>query len=325
MCFALAVSLLGEVAAAQTILPLTVDLANDPLKSTVPVSTGVALSIRITNMAPSIRKDGLYEVVVARETIPIPAFDLPEAKKAPMALAADDPCDVARSAIADLYAAPNETAAEKKARELRKKVADCAALEGEARDALATMTFDVAAPAITLRPGELIRVTVRRPEDKDVRTWEKVFTTGDAGTWLQSYGFAFIPNRDDQFFSKVEDDGKTFTITEKTDHHGMDFAPSIFFTWLPAPRESQTLNFGVTGGLGFDFKAPTVFLGGSAMWAQNVQLVAGVVMHQQRRLRGEFVAGQTVKESLDLDQLTDKTYRPNFFVGLALRLGKSPF
>ncbi len=81
----------------------------------------------------------------------------------------------------------------------------------------------------------------------------------------------------------------------------------------------------MTGGLGYDLSAPTVFLGASVLYRTNLQVVAGVVMNRQRRLRGEYQAGDVLKESLDLDQLTEKTYRPNVFFGVALRLGKSPF
>jgi len=309
--------------------PLTVDLAHDDPNTELPVSAGVPFFVRINNMAPSLRNTGAYEVTIKLEHIPIPPLDIPEPKpedKKGIEAKAVDPCAPAQKALVALSTAEDEAKAFEAAVNLRKLLKKCPLVAKEAAPYLAAMTEDVTAPSVTLKPGELLRVTVKRPDGDKTRTWERVFSTGESGKWLQSYGFMFIPNRDDEFFSKPQDDGKTFTITQKDDRHGLDFAPSIFFTWLPASKEgSDCPVLGVTGGLGFDLKAPTVFLGPTLMYRQNLQLVAGVVMHQQRRLRGEFATGQTVKESLDLDQLTDKTYRPNFFIGLALRLGKSPF
>jgi hypothetical protein len=66
----------------------------------------------------------------------------------------------------------------------------------------------------------------------------------------------------------------------------MDFVPAIFFTWLPRKWENRSWAFSPVGGLGFDVSSPVVFVGGAAMFNQNLSFLAGGVFHQQKRLDG---------------------------------------
>jgi len=48
-------------------------------------------------------------------------------------------------------------------------------------------------------------------------------------------------------------------------------------------------------------------------------------MHQEKRIRGEYVDKQPVTENIASDQLTKKVYRPNLFFGISDCFGASPF
>jgi hypothetical protein len=58
---------------------------------------------------------------------------------------------------------------------------------------------------------------------------------------------------------------------------------------------------------------------------QNISLVAGLVIHKQRRLNGMYSRNQEIGENLTGDQLTEQTYKPNVFFGLSFRFSSNPF
>jgi len=181
-----------------------------------------------------------------------------------------------------------------------------------------------------LRENQTLTVTIERGTDKNLRVWKRVYNAPASKGFRVSYGFNFIPNGDHEFFAKTNPAPSPtpstptppYTLTEKTQTKSLDFAPSIFFSY---PLSDAPLAFAIAAGLGFDFSTPVVFFGPSMIINQNIQLVAGVVMHQQERLRGEYTNGQSLNENLTNDQLTQKTYRPNAFVGLAFRFDSNPF
>jgi hypothetical protein len=156
--------------------------------------------------------------------------------------------------------------------------------------------------------------------------------------WLTFYGFNFASSGNQDYFSKTNTgtNPTTYTITRKTSTHGSAFSPSVYFIRIPGDDgfndwakivgwRSGDLMGGLTAGVGFDFDKPTLFLGYGFGWGYNVMLTAGVVMHKEDRLNGQYAAGQVVAENLTSDQLIDSTYKPRAYVGLAFRFGSNPF
>ena len=171
-----------------------------------------------------------------------------------------------------------------------------------------------------LNVGQELVVTVERQG----RTWEFILSTGARGEWRTFYGFNFMPNGDEDYFTAQDpSDPTSFTITRKADREELDFAPSVIFSWKPASQVGKTWGHGLAMGLGFDLNNPIVFGGYGATYNENVTLTAGLVFHKQLRLDGRFEEGQTISENLDSNNLTIETYALNYYVGIGFRFGGS--
>jgi len=178
----------------------------------------------------------------------------------------------------------------------------------------------------SLGNGQELKIAVRRGSGDNAKSWTYTFSTPERGHWFSSYGFVFVPNRDERYFSlaKEGESGK-FTIARKADRLTADFAPSMFFSWLPRKKEGSDWSFSWSAGLGFDQSNPIVFLGPMWTYNQNISLVGGLVLHKQKRLNGIYLKGENVSENLTEEQLSEQTYRPNLFLGLSFRFSSNPF
>jgi hypothetical protein len=306
--------------------PLTVDLAGE-VTQTWEIDPGT-YSLEITNRIPG----KAYIAVANVRNIPIPALPNPFAEAplpAPDEKKPKDPCAALQAALQDIYSPKSEESGVPLA-VLKLQAASGAAAAATCDPSLlkeserAKKATTVLMPRVyVLKAGQRLEVVVTRTEP--AKTWKVTFTTGPRGDWLTSYGFMFIPNRDQQFFSAPGTENDEFVITRKHDRNSLDFTPSVFFNFLRASDQEQSLVLGPTAGLGFDLEAPVVFAGGSLFYERNIALVVGAVIHQEKRLRGQYTSGQTIKENLSEDQLTEKTYRPGFFMGLSFRFSENIF
>lgn len=156
--------------------------------------------------------------------------------------------------------------------------------------------------------------------------------------WLTYYGFNFAKSRDDSYYSKSNagSNPASYTITAQANRQSDSFSPSVYLLRIPAEEgfkgfgslfgwHTSDVMGGVTAGLGFDFSNPTVFLGYGVGWGYNVMITGGVVMRQVTRLKGQYNVGDTITTNLTPDQFVDSTYKPQAFIGLAVRLGSNPF
>ena len=158
-----------------------------------------------------------------------------------------------------------------------------------------------------------------------MKEWKYVYKTPSRGKWVTSYGFSFITNvfdEEKEYFSKAND--TAFVITRKIGNKKLNFAPSVFFTWMPSKCLNENFSFNFTGGLGFDLEAPTVFLGGSVFYNQNLSLVLGLTAHQQHYLNGQYSPNEIINENLSKEQLHEKLYTINPFFSLTFRFKENP-
>jgi len=155
------------------------------------------------------------------------------------------------------------------------------------------------------------------------KTYNYIYKTERKGSWQTTFGFNFIHLRNnDTYFSKTVD--STFVIAEGTNQNKYDFYPTIMFTWYA--NNSDTINFGLSGGLGYDLeKSVSVFVGGSIIYNQNITITAGLAFHNQQRLNSAYQEGDLIKENLSFEQLHEDYIRLNPFLSIAFRLDKSPF
>jgi len=313
-----ALMFLSASAGAQEIeiLDLAALVPGSEIEQTVP--PGAVLRIKVVNRVPG----HSYTLRADVETIPIVELDFSAPGIRAVAANCDDVIAELLSGLAAAETEPEVAAAVQSARDQGATLCS-----DEERQALnqhieekTTHTFR----AVVLSLGERLVVQVSRIEGEQTLVWKTTYTTGPRGRWLTTYGVGFLPDQDDEFFAESLGNDQ-FEIREKEPAGGLDFVPAIFFTWLPRKWENRTWAFSPVGGLGFDVSSPVVFVGGSAIFNQNLSFLAGAVFHQQKRLDGQYQVGQIVGEALTPDQLAVEPYHVNFFFALAFRFGSNPF
>jgi hypothetical protein len=244
-----------------------------------------------------------------------------------------DACLPIKTATDDLLAAKSEVEVKDLAATLRAALLagtgcsdNLTALE-PARRALAATHLTTRVEV--LQRGQRLEVTVVRSDDNT--TWRRVYKAPPTGEFFSTYGFNFVHNDDELFFTQaVPDEQGKFQIARKQDRSGSDLVPSIFFAWMPEQAKPRLFNYGLTAGLGFDSSEPAVFLGGIATMRHNISLVAGAVARRVARLNGRYsqdAAGNypVIGTELSEDQLAERTYEPAAFIGIAFRFDSSPF
>lgn len=171
-----------------------------------------------------------------------------------------------------------------------------------------------------LQAGERLTVAVTRilPDGKDGAKWAYELSTGSRGSWQASWGIGLIPAKDEEYFTS-EGGESQFTIAKKNDHGGVDPAAAVFYTWRGEETRLKPVTHGPTVGLGLDKNNLMVFGGWNWTFQERVGVNVGVVFHQQKRLSGEYTEGQIVSENLTPDALEETVYKPNGFVGIAMR------
>jgi hypothetical protein len=331
-------------------VPLTVDLAAlEPGNAiTLPVTPGTHVLL-IEHMVPAAR----YNVQFAIESGTVEPLNLSQLQGVQGIRGLDEPalaptradsaataaaCNALRAAAAPLLqAAATTTEAEVRSAvatvEPMLRTTECSAESGhEWADALfrtvaarlgeTRRTYRIAG----LSGGDALVVRVVRLGTGTL--WTKRFSTPARGEWQTTYGFAF-PVTTWEFGSTpyvAEAAGdSTYVITEGANRHWLDFAPTIFFQWLPSSALRSDVVRGPTVGLGFDLQAPALFGGYGWTYNQNISLNVGVALHQQRVLLGRYEAGDTIRENLTPDQLHESLYRIAPFLAVSIRALSNPF
>jgi hypothetical protein len=317
----LAVLTTSSAFAAPSVLPIDLG-AIDPGTERVLATSPGEYTISILNRLPA----AAYDVEVAVSFVPIEPLEAPGARGA--GVAEDAACPELEAATQELLGATSEDLVAANVGAVNEHLDGCAAGEPAHRLALQAIasTREHLPYAYTLASNQRLAVTISRRDGAGRKVWTVVFQTAPRGRWFSSYGFVFVSNDDEQYFSKpTPGAADQFTITRKSDTQDYDFAPSLFYSWLPARREGKALSLGAAAGLGFDQTNPVVFAGPMLTYNQNISLLAGAVMRKRARLDGMYSPGQEVTEDLDEDQLTEESYHPGLFFGLSFRFGANPF
>ncbi len=283
--------------------------------------------VRILNRMPN----SIYEVSLDIETMDIDPLTLPSASRTTSRTGFCPDAETLLSQALDTARSEREVASE--IAKFRKAAVDenCDESVVAALEVIITTSTTRIVPrarAMAVQKGERLVVVVTRRDDdgNDEAVWKRIYSTGSRGEWRITYGFNFIPNEDETFFTEQSDtDPAVFIVTEDRDRREWDFAPSFFFTWLPNSKRNRTWHWGPTAGLGFDLDDPIVFAGLGGTFNENVMLTGGVVFHKQSRLIGRYEPGQEIGTSLDPAQLAEETYDVNVYIGIGFRFGSSPY
>lgn len=306
---------------------LTIDLATE--KTAVePIEARLYTSITITNAIPGKN----YSPTIELKQHDRPAIDF---KKSITEMQADDSgggvaavvprCTypTVNAALAALRGATSETDVPGLVQDLNDAVLTDQCQNDPVIPGLVTSMIERTTRTVSahlpLQVGDIVTVKVQRVDD-DTLQWTKSFDTGERGRFLTHVGMSFLPDRDDQYFTKQTAE-EEFTITKKKDRRTARYAPTVFFTWSPQALRSRNLISGPTVGLGFDLEHPTAMLGWSLTYNQTWGVAIGAAAQPQKRLVGQYSEGDKLKEQLAEDLLTEDTFRPNFFVSILWRRG----
>jgi hypothetical protein len=297
------------------------DLANPVLTRTVSPGT---YQLRVRHRLPKSR----YDFEVLEERIPLQKLDSLPHSGGGSSFAGEAGCTDA--ALVDLRtlldSSSVESALDRQLAAWTDRHPDC---EKNGREVFEKRTVLESGDVYTLHEQNQLKIRVARAGKPDSAVWKFTLITQPRGEWRQLYGFSFLADRDDHYFSKAIGDSG-FVVTKKAvkKNGKLDvptkFVPSVMFSWLPS-NANKSWTFGPTVGLGYNFDDLTALIGFAAAFNENVTLTGGFAMHQQARLNGKYQRGQTIAENLEDAQLIEKSYRPNYYFGFALRLGKDPF
>jgi hypothetical protein len=297
-------------AAAQAGRVVQLDLAAPIAEQ--PVDAGVPVELRVVNLIPGRG----YRFSIARRSETIPPLTLPTTRSAV------DCSNLGDAFIAEAGAAASEVDVPAIIESSRSGAAGCSADELAALNKAIADNTTHGLDTYTLSKGERLIVKVER----NGRTVEFTLATGARGEWRTFYGFTFLPDDDDEFFTKQNpDDATQFVITPEADREDLDFAPSILFVWTPARWVARDWSHGITAGLGFDLDNPIVFAGYALTYNENIAFTAGVALHKRNRLAGRYEPGEIVGSDLDSEQLSEATYGPSAYIGIAFRFDGNPF
>lgn len=320
VCFALlALAVLPAAAAEEKIL----DLASGGYTGVVDEST--ELTFKIVNRLPAAR----YKVTVATSGLLAP-FDADlfkaEAAKDDRAAGISEVCTRVLKRLTEAGSGDSESA-------LRGALVAAKANSPDKDCMDRIKLFEAGTQGdlgekVTLAQAQTVTITVTR-SDPGRKRWEFVFSTGEDRGWLVHYGFSFLPDEDEEFFTRkaesVAGQPDKFLIVQSADRGGAEFEPTVNFTYLPRFSGRKAWKPLFTAGLGADLDERLVFAGLSWVIGDNVSLFVGAAGHQQTRLKGQYEIGQELGQELAADQLVDDTYDVNAIFGVGLRFNSSPF
>lgn len=175
--------------------------------------------------------------------------------------------------------------------------------------------------------GEDLVITIARLErDIPTKEWSITIPGPRRGEWSTTYGFSFLPDRDERYFTKAKEGAADkFTITRERDRRELSYAPTVILSWMPASESRIRQNLNFFAGLGFDFSNPLVLGGISHVIGDNVSVFLGGAFQKRNRLKGQYNTGEEIGTALQSDQLVDSSYHINVVAGVGFRFDQNPF
>lgn len=316
-----------------------IDLSQNPgMEQVRSVNPDETLKLKIINKIPG----KSYSVSVIKENIPISEIELSNQLEG----IATSGGGVARcaqfiSSVMEIYEIENESDVPSKIQSIESEIirfqelfqtgvdqdpnTGCDRIQIAKAQEIIRKTQQILEP-YSLKAGQKLTVIVSTKDDSIEKKWISVFTTGQKGEFQVSYGFSFITqmiSQENIFFTQQS--GDTYNITREVNRRSLTFAPSIFFTWAGKKSIENDFNLSISGGIGFDLESPTVFLGPTISYNQNIKFHFGLAANKQYSLYGKYSEGQQLDEQLNVDQLHEKIYKLNPYFSLSIRLKDNPF
>lgn len=310
-------------AAARAQQTVEVDLAKSSAQTRP--APGPEIQFRIVNRLPG--KD--YKISVVDRIIEIDAFIAPTGTRT----AGGDKCSDLLLQAENLDVTPAKGGPKDEADvATRVKAIDAALANGDCKDGAVVQSIGVAVAKTRLdvsgtfhvADGHELVLTASRQEGDKPLTWTMTVQGASRGKWITTYGLAFVPDKDEKYFTAAAAD--KFTITAEARRGGLKPLPAVFFTWLPRSRQDADLVVGPTAGFGLEGgNRPAVFGGLSLTYNWNLGFVAGAGVVPERRLTGRYEAGQIIATDLSSEALHTNVVEVRWLFAFTFRFGSNPF
>ncbi|MGV3508303.1 MAG: hypothetical protein ACO1N7_03360 [Sphingobacteriaceae bacterium] len=315
----LIIAAFAQLVSAQDI---TVNLANGQ-GSTISQTINPQTLTSITLLNRILPENTKYSVTVEKMEMPMPP--LPD--QGLYGTDADAECDDLKEARNALNAENDEAKIASKIKALQAEIdkADkttCKNTIAESQLAIAStrQTIVLAVP-ITIDKGEMVKITIKR----DDKTWSYEFRTEQVNPWKVYFGFTYVPDvlsKFNNYYAK-QDTGSTYLINKINGDNKntlRNISPTVMFTYRFYKKEDQPAKFGLTGGFMYNLETLGAMFGPSLVIGDNLSINTGLAFVQKDKLRGQYMEGQRLKETLDFNQLHEKVWTYDMFVSIAFNI-----
>jgi len=314
-----------------------IDLSNPATNSIIVPKSG-PLKVLIVNMIPSQVKS-YYVLVDAVSFTPTPFVEpeldaqvqekiektketLAESKKAHSVVAAPNDCQQPEAAFKKIRDATTSQEVAIAVAEGRTAIFNVDPEKENCDDFMRTVR---AAIALTERQVEVsinhdydARVTVSLNSTSNILATSVIQPTRKQ--WITSYGFGFVDNRDENYFSKGNaTDG--YVINKQEERNQFTYTALAMFTYPFHPYDNG-LELGFTGGIGASQENIAALAGVSLVVNKNFIITGGVSFQEFNILKGQYNEGDNIGNvPIDSDVLEDKTYKAAAAIVLSYRFG----
>ena len=170
-----------------------------------------------------------------------------------------------------------------------------------------------------------ITVEVMKSEGDTNATWAQFIYRGDGedSRWLTHYGFTFLYNRGEKYYSEFhqagdeEGSGSYYTVEAQNNKSDILYSPTILWTY--PWRQNKSFDHGLTAGLGANENSLLVLIGYSLIVGKNVIITASVAAQEFPTLNGSYKEHQRLDSSVDSSALEEKEFDGSVGISVGFR------
>lgn len=170
-----------------------------------------------------------------------------------------------------------------------------------------------------------ITVEVMKSEANTNVTWAQFIYRGDGedSRWLTHYGFTFLYNRGEKYYSEFhqagDEEGSVPYYTVEAQNNKTDILYSPTILWTYPWRQDKSFDHGLTAGLGANENSLLVLIGYSLIFGKNVIITASVAAQEFPALNGNYKEHQRLDSSVDSSALEEKVFDGSVGVSVGFR------
>lgn len=170
-----------------------------------------------------------------------------------------------------------------------------------------------------------ITIEVMKSEGDTNATWAQFIYRGDGegSRWLTHYGFTFLYNRGEKYYSEFHQAGDEegsepyYTVEAQNNKSDILYSPTILWTY--PWRQNNSFDHGLTAGLGANENSLLVLIGYSLIIGKNVIITASVAAQEFPTLNGSYKEHQRLDSSVDSSALEEKEFDGSVGISVGFR------